>query len=94
MHFETSESRRRLQNLGGIELRCTTGGTGTRFGLNAHHANAAREWPYDRKSAFGKLDRAFDTAPKAIDMKNEWKEIPHLEANERHTRYVSKRRFM
>jgi phosphoglycolate phosphatase-like HAD superfamily hydrolase len=60
-------------------LEWTTAGSGPRFEMIVHHTDAAREWAYDRKSTFGKLDRALDEAPKRgwtlIDMKDDWKTI-------------------
>lgn len=50
-----------------------------RFGLIVHHTDADREWAYDRKSHFGKLDKALDEAPQhgwsIVDMKADWKTI-------------------
>ena len=37
-------------------------GSGPRFGLIVHHTDAEREYAYDRKSHFGKLDKALDAA--------------------------------
>lgn len=60
-------------------LRYVTAGNGPRFGLIVHHTDAKREYAYDRKSVFGRLDRALDEAPKRgwllADMKNDWKRI-------------------
>lgn len=60
-------------------LQYTAGGSGARFGLIVHHADAEREWAYDRKSSVGKLDKALDAAPAAgwtvVDMKNDCKTI-------------------
>ncbi|MGH7937782.1 MAG: haloacid dehalogenase-like hydrolase, partial [Bryobacteraceae bacterium] len=60
-------------------LEWTTTGAGPRFGMIIHHTDAAREWAYDRKSTFGKLDRGLDEGPKRgwtiVDMKNDWKTI-------------------
>jgi hypothetical protein len=60
-------------------LRWTTAGAGPRFGLIVHHTDSVREYAYDRKSAFGKLDKALDEAPKrnwlVVDMKNDWRKI-------------------
>ena len=38
------------------------GGSGARLGLIVHHTDAEREYAYDRKSHFGKLDKALDAA--------------------------------
>ena len=43
-------------------LRWTTMSTGLRFGLIVHYTYAEREYAYDRKSDFGRLDRALDAA--------------------------------
>ena len=60
-------------------LEWTTSGTGSRFGLIVHHTDTEREYAYDRKSPFGRLDRALDEAPKrgwtVVDMKKDWKRI-------------------
>ncbi|WP_244480293.1 HAD family hydrolase [Rhizobium sp. Root1220] len=49
------------------------------FGLIVHHTDAVREYAYDRKSAFGKLDKALDEAEArnwlVVDMKNDWGKI-------------------
>ena len=36
--------------------------SGARFALLVHHTDAEREWAYDRKSPFGRLDKALDEA--------------------------------
>jgi hypothetical protein len=46
-------------------LQWTTVPRGRRFGLIVHHTDAEREYAYDRKSSFGKLDKALDAAPTA-----------------------------
>jgi len=50
-----------------------------RFGLIVHHTDAVREYAYDRKATFGRLDKALDAAPKqgwvVVDMKKDWKVI-------------------
>jgi hypothetical protein len=60
-------------------LQWTTDGEGPRFGLIVHHDDAEREYSYDRKSAFGKLDKALDEAPKRgwtlVSVKNDWKTV-------------------
>jgi hypothetical protein len=60
-------------------LEWTTTGSGPRFGLIVHHTDGDREWAYDRKSAFGKLDHALDEAPKrgwtVVSMKDDWNTI-------------------
>ncbi|MFG1357543.1 HAD family hydrolase [Xanthobacter pseudotagetidis] len=60
-------------------LQWTTAGQGPRFGLIVHHTDAEREYAYDRKSAFGHLDKALDAAPgqgwTVVDMKSDWKTI-------------------
>ncbi|MFK8252895.1 HAD family hydrolase [Ancylobacter terrae] len=60
-------------------LQWTTAGDGARLGALVHHTDAAREYAYDRATAFGRLDRGLDLAPSngwlLIDMKNDWKTI-------------------
>ena len=60
-------------------LQWTQAGGGTRFMGLVHHTDAEREYAYDRKSAFGKLDKALDDAKKqgwvVVDMKTDWKTI-------------------
>lgn len=60
-------------------LEWTTAGSGARLGVLVHHDDAAREYAYDRKSNFGRLDRGLDEAPKRgwtlISMKDDWKRI-------------------
>lgn len=47
--------------------------------LLVHHTDGAREYAYDRQSAFGKLDKALDEAKArnwiVVDMKRDWKTI-------------------
>ncbi len=49
------------------------------FQLYVHHTDAEREYAYDRKSLFGKLDKGLDYANAhgwtVVDMKNDWKVI-------------------
>jgi len=60
-------------------LEWTAAGDGPRFMLLVHHTDAEREYAYDRKSSFGKLDKALDEANAkrwtVVDMKNDWKVI-------------------
>jgi phosphoglycolate phosphatase-like HAD superfamily hydrolase len=60
-------------------LEWTTAGAGRRFGLLVHHTDAEREYAYDRKSMFGKLDRALDEADKrgwiVANIKDDWKTV-------------------
>lgn len=60
-------------------LEWTTSGPGPRLGLIVHHTDGVREVAYDRKSHFGKLDKALDAAPKRgwllADMKKDWKVV-------------------
>ena len=64
-------------------LEWTTMSSGARFGLIVHHTDGEREYAYDRKSPFGRLDKALDAAPlnkwTVVDMKNDWKVIYPLE---------------
>ncbi len=49
------------------------------FQLYVHHTDAEREYAYDRKALFGKLDKGLDYANThgwtVVDMKNDWKVI-------------------
>jgi hypothetical protein len=60
-------------------LEWATAGKGARLGGLVHHDDAQREYAYDRKSHFGKLDKGLDDAPKRgwtlISMKDDWKRI-------------------
>ena len=60
-------------------LEWTTSAPGARLGLIVHHDDAEREFAYDRKSPFGKLDRGLDEGPKRgwtlVSMKNDWKKV-------------------
>jgi hypothetical protein len=60
-------------------LQWTAAGEGKRFGLIVHHTDGQREFNYDRKSHFGKLDKALDEAVKngwtVVDMKRDWNVI-------------------
>ena len=57
----------------------TMSGSGARLGLIVHHTDAEREYAYDRKSHFGKLDTALDAAAvnswTLVDMKRDWKRV-------------------
>ena len=60
-------------------LEWTTSAPGPRLGVLVHHDDAVREYAYDRKSPFGKLDRGLDEAGKrgwvVIDMKADWNTV-------------------
>ncbi len=60
-------------------LEWTTSGPGPSLGLLVRHDDAEREYAYDRKSPFGRLDKALDAAPKrgwtVVSMKDEWKTV-------------------
>jgi phosphoglycolate phosphatase-like HAD superfamily hydrolase len=60
-------------------LQWATKSGGRRFGLIVHHTDAAREYAYDRKSHFGKLDRGLDAAKvngwTVVSMKGDWKKV-------------------
>ncbi|MEK1894248.1 MAG: HAD family hydrolase [Rhizobium sp.] len=60
-------------------LRWVTAGQGPHFAMIIHHTDADREYAYDRKSDFGRLDRALDEAAARnwllVDMKADWKKI-------------------
>ena len=49
------------------------------MGVIVHHTDAEREYGYDRKAEFGRLDKALDAAPAngwtVIDMKVDWKVV-------------------
>lgn len=49
-----------------------------------HHADAEREWAYDRNSRIGRLDTALDEARAKgwtmVDMKGDWKRVFPFEA--------------
>ncbi|MCM5693004.1 haloacid dehalogenase-like hydrolase, partial [Sinorhizobium meliloti] len=61
-----------------LQWTTMTGGS-VRFGMIIHHTDADREYAYDRKSEFGRLDKALDAAAinnwTVVDMKADWKEI-------------------
>jgi hypothetical protein len=60
-------------------LRWVTSATTPGFAMIVHHTDADREYAYDRKSEFGKLDKALDEAERrkwlVVDMKTDWKKI-------------------
>ena len=60
-------------------LQWTTAGSGARFGGIVHHTDADREFAYDKKTSFGRLDKALDEAKtkgwSVVDMKRDWKTI-------------------
>ncbi len=60
-------------------LQWTTISGGVRLGAIVHHTDAEREYAYDKKSRFGRLDVALDAAAvnrwTVIDMKKDWKVI-------------------
>jgi hypothetical protein len=60
-------------------LQWSTMADGVRFGMIVHHTDAEREYAYDRKSQFGRLDVALDLAAlnkwTVVDMKRDWKVI-------------------
>jgi phosphoserine phosphatase len=60
-------------------LQWATLSGGIRLGLIVHHTDAEREYAYDRKSEFGRLDKALDAAAiikwTVVDMKRDWKRI-------------------
>src|SRR3954451_4674949 len=57
----------------------TMTGPGPHLGMLVHHTDAEREYAYDRKSDFGRLDKALDAAPAmgwvVIDMKRDWNRV-------------------
>jgi len=60
-------------------LQWTTMSGGVRLGLIVHHTDGEREYAYDRKSEFGRLDKALDAAAlnkwTVVDMKKDWKRV-------------------
>jgi phosphoglycolate phosphatase-like HAD superfamily hydrolase len=60
-------------------LEWATKAEGKRLGLIVHHTDAEREYAYDRKSHFGKLDKGLDAAKgngwTVVSMKDDWKRI-------------------
>jgi phosphoglycolate phosphatase-like HAD superfamily hydrolase len=60
-------------------LQWTSEQAGPHFGLIVHHTDSVREWAYDRKSEFGRLNWALDEAPQykwlVVSMKTDWKKI-------------------
>jgi phosphoglycolate phosphatase-like HAD superfamily hydrolase len=60
-------------------LQWATKSGGRRLGLIVHHTDAEREYAYDRKSHFGKLDKGFDAAKvngwTLVSMKDDWKRM-------------------
>jgi phosphoserine phosphatase len=60
-------------------LEWTTAGPGPRLGLILRHDDAEREYAYDRRSPFGRLDKALDEAPgkgwRIVSMKDDWKSV-------------------
>lgn len=60
-------------------LQWATAGKRARLGAIVHHTDAEREYAYDRKSSFGRLDKALDEASAnpwlIIDMKKDWKTV-------------------
>lgn len=59
-------------------------GSGARFCLYVHHTDDEREWAYDRESSIGRLDKGLEEAAEkgwtVADMKNDWKVIYPLPA--------------
>ncbi|MEN8188464.1 MAG: HAD family hydrolase [Thermodesulfobacteriota bacterium] len=60
-------------------LQWTAAGSGPSFCLYVHHTDAEREWAYDRKSPFGRLDKGLIEAEEkgwtVVDMKKDWNRI-------------------
>jgi hypothetical protein len=60
-------------------LQWATKSGGRRLGLIVHHTDAVREYAYDRKSHFGKLDKGLDAAKingwTVVSTKDDWKRI-------------------
>jgi hypothetical protein len=60
-------------------LEWTVAGSGPRLMLLVHHTDGVREYAYDRKSSFGRLDKALDEANAkgwtVVSMKDDWKKV-------------------
>jgi hypothetical protein len=60
-------------------LEYVSAAPGATLAMIVHHDDADREYAYDRKSAFGRLDRALDQAGKrgwtVISMKDDWRQV-------------------
>ena len=60
-------------------LEWAAAGRGLRFMGLVHHTDGAREYAYDRKADFGRLDKALDEAIAknwlVVDMQKDWKKI-------------------
>jgi phosphoglycolate phosphatase-like HAD superfamily hydrolase len=60
-------------------LQWTAASGGARFMGLVHHTDAEREFAYDRKSSFGRLDKALDEASAkgwcVVDMKTDWRRV-------------------
>jgi phosphoserine phosphatase len=60
-------------------LQWTAAGAGPRFALLVHHTDAEREWAYDRESANGRLDAAWDEAVAKgwtlVSIKDDWASV-------------------
>jgi len=60
-------------------LQWTAAGRGARFMGLVRHTDEKREYAYDRKSDFGRLDKALDEAIAkgwiVVDMQKDWKRI-------------------
>ena len=60
-------------------LEWTTSAPGARLGVLVHHDDGEREFAYDRKSPFGRLDRGLDEASARgwtlVSMKDDWKQV-------------------
>jgi phosphoserine phosphatase len=60
-------------------LQWTCSGGRARLCVYLHHTDAEREWAYDRRSTFGRLDQGLDIAKAqgwpVISMKDDWKSV-------------------
>jgi phosphoserine phosphatase len=67
-------------------LEWTAAGRGRRFMGLVHHTDAVREYAYDRKSEFGRLDKALDEAIAkgwlVVDMQKDWKRVFEFETKD------------
>jgi hypothetical protein len=51
------------------------GRAGPRFMAVPHHADAEREWAYDRQSHIGRLDEATAKGWTVVDVKCDWSKV-------------------
>jgi hypothetical protein len=75
--FIDGKTGKSVGNNEGIGRRRPRISDGVRLCAIVHHTDAEREYAYDKKSHFGRLDTALDAAAvnkwTVIDMKKDWK---------------------